>query len=387
MTNKERDFDITIFGATGFTGGLTAEYLAANAPPGLRWALAGRDEQKLAALRDRLGEPGQQAGLIVADVGDSDSMDALAARSRVVITTVGPYLQFGEPLVQACATHGTDYVDLTGEPEFVDRMIANYDDTARRTGARIVNCCGFDSIPHDLGAMHAVQQLGDTRGPIVLQGFVRAGGVFSGGTWHSAVNAMSRMGEYQRWRRQQAKPETTQGRRVRAVRPLVHYRKELERWACPFPTIDGSVVRRSARALDSYGDDFSYGHYVLVKRLPKVLAGGLGVGAVFTLAQVSATRKLLLKLRDQGEGPTEEQRDRGWFKVDFIGSAPGKQVHTQVSGGDPGYGETAKMLSESALCLAYDALPAQAGVLTPAVAMGDALLQRLQKAGIRFEVL
>jgi short subunit dehydrogenase-like uncharacterized protein len=191
---ESRPFDLVLFGATGFTGGLTAEYLARNAPDGCRWALAGRNQRRLEAVRARLAEidPGlADLPLLTADAGDRASLDAVATQARVVITTVGPYIEYGGPLVAACANAGTDYVDLTGEPEFVDLMYTAHHATAEASGARIVHACGFDSIPHDLGAMFTVQQLGAT-GPVTVRGVVRGGGMVSGGTFHSAMAAMSR---------------------------------------------------------------------------------------------------------------------------------------------------------------------------------------------------
>jgi short subunit dehydrogenase-like uncharacterized protein len=351
--------DIVLFGATGFTGGLTAEYLAAHADPGTRWALAGRSRAKLEAVRARLGDGNAELALIEADVSNPDSIRALAESTKVVITTVGPYINYGEPLVAACAAAGTDYVDLTGEPEFVDLMWLRYHERAQQTGARLVHSCGFDSIPYDLGVLYTVSQL-PHGGPIAVDGFVRMGGTFSGGTFHSAVHAMGRLRESVKVGRE---------RRQRESDP------------------SGRRVLRSARALDRYGPDFSYSHYLVVKRLPVLAAGAVGAGSAVALAQLGPTRNLLLKIKDPGEGPSPEQRDRAWFRVRFRARAERSELRTQVSGGDPGYGETSKMLAQSALCLAHDQLPASAGQVTPAVAMGQALIDRLQREGIAFEVL
>ncbi|MBT8224350.1 MAG: saccharopine dehydrogenase, partial [Dactylosporangium sp.] len=189
------DLDIVVLGATGYTGALTAEYLAAHIPPGLRWGLAGRDLGRLAAQRDRLAASGDRIPpdlpLIRADVTDERSMRALAESTRVLVTTVGPYLRHGEPAVAACAAAGTDYVDLTGEAEFVDLMYLRHQATAERTGARLVHACGFDSVPHDLGALFTVRQLPPDQ-PIRLHGYVEANASFSGGTVESAGNALAR---------------------------------------------------------------------------------------------------------------------------------------------------------------------------------------------------
>ncbi len=381
----EREYDVVVFGATGFTGALTAEYLAKNAPATTNWAIAGRNQSKLEAVREQIGKP--DLPLIEADSGDRGSLDRLAESTKVVITTVGPYINYGEPLVAACAQAGTDYVDLTGEPEFVDRMWLGYHEQAQRSGARIVHSCGFDSIPYDLGALFTVGQL-PAGEPIKLQGYVRVGGTFSGGTYHSAIHIMGRLrqgAKVARDRRQrESRPE---GRVVKGDPGRPHHEPEAGGWAVPFPTIDPQTILRSARALDRYGPEFRYSHYLVVRRLPVLAGMALGAGTAIALAQVKPTRDLLLKFKDPGEGPSEEQRARSWFKVMFSGQANGSRVRTQVSGGDPGYSETSKMLAESALCLAHDELPETAGQVTPAVAMGAKLTDRLQSAGIKFEVV
>jgi short subunit dehydrogenase-like uncharacterized protein len=383
----DRQYDIVVFGATGFTGALTAQYLARHAPATTRWALAGRNLEKLEGVRRRLAQTSPasaQLPLITADSGDASSMRELVESTRVVITTVGPYINYGEPLVAACAAAGTSYVDLTGEPEFVDLMWLRYHEQAEQTGARLVHSCGFDSIPYDLGALFAVEHLPENA-PIKLEGFVRVKGTFSGGTYHSALHIMGRMRQGMKVagerKRREARPD---GRRVRGVQGKPHQSEEAGGWVFPFPTIDPQTVLRSARALDRYGPDFSYSHYLVVKQLPVALGLGVGAGAMIALAQLKPSRDLLLKLKDPGDGPTPEQREKAWFKVKMVGEGGGKRVVAEVSGGDPGYGETSKMLAESALCLAHDDLPDRAGQLTPAVAMGDALIKRLQAAGIRF---
>ena len=376
-----------VYGATGFTGGLTAEYLARNAP-GARWALAGRNLAKLEAVRARLVEidPAlSELALLAADAGDPGSLQAMAESTQVVISTVGPYLLYGEPVVAACAAAGTDYVDLTGEPEFVDRMWLEHHQQAVRTGARLVHSCGFDSIPHDLGVLFTVSQLPEGV-PLKVEGFVRAGATFSGGTFHSAVNIMGRLPQGRRVARARARREPRPtGRHVGGIPGPPRRVAEAGGWALPAPTIDPIVVLRSAAALDRYGPDFHYGHYIVVRRLP--VAAGLAAGAagLIALASLPPTRRALLKLKDPGEGPTAQQRAQAWFKVRLLGEGGGDRVVCEVSGGDPGYGETSKMLAESALCLARDELEPSVGQVTTAVAMGQALIGRLAAAGIGFE--
>jgi short subunit dehydrogenase-like uncharacterized protein len=386
----QRPYEVVLFGATGFTGQLTAEYLARHAGADLRWALAGRNPDKLKVVRARLtdlAEHCRDLPLLQADADDADALALVAASARVVITTVGPYIRYGEKLVAACARAGTDYVDLTGEPEFVDRMWLRHDAAARASGARIVHCCGFDSIPHDLGCWFTIQHLPENV-PLRVEAFVRAGGQFSGGTLHSAVTAFSRLGEYAQVARARRRAERRPApRRVGAIRHGLRYLRELGTWTLPMPTIDPQIVRRSAAAIDRYGPDFRYGHFLQVKKLPTALAVAGGTGAALIGSQFALTRRRLLALRAPGQGPSAQVRAKGWFRVTFIGEGGGQRVRCEVSGGDPGYGETAKMLAESALCLARDALPQAAGVITPAHAMGDALIERLRRAGIAFRVV
>ncbi|HEV7650089.1 MAG TPA: saccharopine dehydrogenase NADP-binding domain-containing protein [Actinophytocola sp.] len=385
-----REFDIVLFGATGFTGGLTAEYLAANAPNGCRWALAGRNEAKLEALRSRLAAINPACAsldLLLADATDAASLRAVAARSRTVVTTVGPYLNYGEPLVAACADEGTDYLDLTGEPEFVDRMYLGYHERAVASGARIVHCCGFDSIPADLGAYYTVRQL-PSDAPIKVQCYMSVSAAFSGGTYHSAITAFSRMREMASvaGRRRQSEGDPEAGRRVHGVKGLPRYEKTVDSWVLPAPIIDPQVVLRSARVLEEYGPDFSYGHYLAVRRLPTAAALVGGVGAAVAIAHVPPARRWLLGRMQPGDGPGPEKRAKSWFRARFVADSGGRRVLTEVSGGDPGYDETAKMLAESALCLAFDDVPKVAGQLTTAVAMGSSLIDRLKRAGMTFRV-
>ncbi|WP_440066337.1 saccharopine dehydrogenase family protein [Streptosporangium sp. OZ121] len=396
----DRPYDIVLFGATGFTGTLTAGYLARHAGPSVRWALAGRNRARLEAVRDRIGLP--ELPLLHADATDPASLAEIARQARVVATTVGPFLSYGEPLVAACADAGTHYADITGESEFVDRMFIRHHERARRTGAKLVHACGFDSIPHDLGAYFTVKHL--PRGvPLEVSGFVRASGSASGGTVHSAVTVISRFrqaAEAARLRRELEghpwagpAPGTTAaagavaasgGRKARGGPGSLRY---VGGWALPLPTLDPRVVARSARALERYGPDFTYRHHYAVRRLPVALGLAAGAGALALLARIPPARALLLRRFAPGDGPGAERRARSWFKVTFLGQGGGARVVTEVAGGDPGYDETAKMLGESALCLATDDLPDVSGQVTTAVAMGDALIDRLRRAGITFTVL
>ncbi|GHD61975.1 saccharopine dehydrogenase family protein [Streptomyces goshikiensis] len=387
--DPERAYDVVLFGATGFVGALTAEYLAEHAPTGCRWALAGRDLGKLERLRERLTalDPAcADLPLLRADARDTGALRELAASTRVLATTVGPYIWHGAELVAACAEAGTDYLDLTGEPEFVDRTYVEHDARARETGARIVHACGFDSIPADLGTYYTVNQLPEGV-PLRVDGFLRSNALFSGGTLASALTAIGRGPQTlaAAHTRRLHEPRLL-GRRARGPLGAPRFSRETGTWALPLPVLDPRIVARSAAALDRYGPDFRYRHYASVQHLAMALGGTAALGATAAAAQLPPARRWLMSRWEPGRGPDAARRARSWFTVRFVGEGGGRRVFTEVSGGDPGYGETAKMLAESALCLAYDALPDRAGQLTTAVAMGDALLDRLQKAGIRFRV-
>ncbi|HLH64209.1 MAG TPA: saccharopine dehydrogenase NADP-binding domain-containing protein [Solirubrobacteraceae bacterium] len=379
---------MVLLGATGFTGALVAERLAACTEP-VRWAIAGRDRARLAALAQRLRALGGagEVPVLAADVADQRSLERLASSTRVLATTVGPYLLFGEPVVAACAAAGTDYVDITGEPEFVDRMWLRHHEQARRTGARLVHSCGFDSIPSDLGALHAVGQLPEGV-PISLEARVRGRLAISGGTLRSALEAVGRPLSARRAARLRRSLEgSPAGRTVRGVRLRPRPDPEGGGWLVPMPTIDPVTVLRSARALDRYGPHFSYSHDLVVASLPGVVALGAAAGALAIASALPPARAALERRRPPGEGPDESRRAQGWFSIRFCGRADGACVRTEVAGGDPGYGETSKMLAQAALCLALDELPETSGQVTPAVAMGHALIERLRRVGIEFRTL
>ena len=390
---QERDYDIVLFGATGFTGGLTADYLARHAPADARIALAGRNLDKLAGVAARAAElrpaDAPALALLEADASDPASLAALARSTRVAVSTVGPYLKYGEPLVAACAAAGTGYLDLTGEPEFVDQMYLRHHARATETGARLIHAAGFDSVPHDLGVLWTVAQM-PADVPLAVNGYVWARGLASGGTYHSAVGAMARLRESARTARQRneveraAAPATT--RRVHGSARPPHRVPEARGWVIPAPLIDPQIVLRSARALPEYGPDFSYGHYLAAGSLKNVALILGAVSAVVVAAQTKPTRDLALRLRAPGDGPDAATRAKSKFRVTFTAEGGGTKLVTHVSGGDPGYTETAKMLAEAALCLAFDDVPATAGQVTTAQALGRPLIDRLIAAGIEFGV-
>ncbi|MFA9446638.1 trans-acting enoyl reductase family protein [Egicoccus sp. AB-alg6-2] len=381
---SERDYDVVLFGATGFTGRLVAAHLARRATgTTIRWAIAGRSAERLAAVAAEL--PGEAPGIEVVDLDDESGLRRLTARTRVVATTVGPFARLGEPLVAACVDTVTDYADITGEPGFVALVRDRYGEVANEAGVRLVSCCGFDSVPHDLGAQFTASLLPQDA-DLEVRGYVWTRARFSGGTAHSALEAIAsrRIGGAGR-----PAAGAPQLRRVRGLPPLIHRAPvELDGYGVPLPTVDPAIVLRSARALPGYGHAFAYGQYALLERLPVALAGVIGASAFATAAVLPPTRVLLRKvLPAAGRGPSEAVRARSRFCVTFVGEGGGQRVVTRVSGGDPGYDETARMLGEAALSLAQDAHGELFGALTPAMALGERYRSRLEAQGLPFEVL
>jgi saccharopine dehydrogenase (NAD+, L-glutamate forming) len=391
-TAGARELDVVLLGATGFTGGLVAEELARRTGgTGLRWGIAGRDVPALERLRDRL--PGAPA-IVRADVTDRDALAALAARTRVLATTVGPYARLGLDVARACAAHGTRYADITGEEGFVRTLEHSVDALARDRGATLVVCCGFDAVPHDLGAQLAVSHLPDDA-DVELRAYVRARGRPSGGTASTALDALSGTGVspplIERGHAPRGGPASAP---VRHLDVGVHRPARLGGWAVPLPTVDPEIVLRSARALPGYGRTFAYGHYAHVRRTATLVAGGIGFGTAALAARTGTGRAMLERfLPAPGDGPDAGARAVGRFTVLLVGTARAPdgsrvgQVIVRVQGGDPGYGETSRMLAEAALTLAGDERPGVTGVVTPAVGLGLPYRRRLEAAGMRFEVM
>ena len=408
MTDREqrrtgtREFDLVLFGATGFTGRLVAEYLVKKRPA-LRWALAGRSLDKLGAVRDELSalEPSaKQLPLVAADSMDRAAMDGLARRTRVVCTTVGPYALYGSALLGACAEQGTDYCDLTGEPHWVREMIDAHQARAAETGARIVPSCGFDSIPSDLGVLLLHEQLAARGGRLAEAHYRvrRMKGGASGGTIASGLHMAERMSDPQVRRvlddPYSLNPEGAPG--VAGQEDWLRPRRDPEtgRWLAPFfmAAVNTRVVRRSNALLGyAYGREFRYDEAVDVGRGLGGMARAAATSAGMALSGAVAfapVRKLAQRfLPAPGEGPSREERESGSFDIELLGvGTAGERVRARVGAKqDPGYGATSWMLGESALCLAEDALPERGGLLTPASCMGMKLVERLRAAGMTFQ--
>tara|TARA_Y100000814_G_C12323148_1_gene398902 strand:- start:20 stop:1198 length:1179 start_codon:yes stop_codon:yes gene_type:complete len=385
------EFDIIVYGATGYTGRLVAEYLSQEYADdsGLRWAMAGRSQSKLEAVRDEINAPADTP-LVVADTGDADSLRAMAERTRVVLTTVGPYQLYGSDLVRICAETGTDYVDLCGEPAWMRQMIDAHGETAKQSGARIVFSCGFDSIPFDLGVYFLQQAAQEKFGAALprVKGRVRKmKGTFSGGTAASlkATLAAAKANPeiYQLLGNPFAlTPGFTGPAQPPAAKP--EFDESLGSWAAPFvmAAINTRNVHRSNALLGhAYGSDFVYDEMILTGPGEQGEAIAKAVTGDKSLAGDDAPKP--------GEGPTKEERENGFYDVLFIGEgADGKTLMASVAGKrDPGYGSTSRMIAESAICLVRDATDTQGGIWTTAPAMGDKLIKRLQEhAGLTFKL-
>ena len=407
-TSKKRPLDIIVWGASGFTGRLVVEYLATRYPPGesLRWAIGGRNREKLERALDDIHFPAERPEIIVADGLDIASMRDMAGRARVVITTVGPYAKYGSPLVQACAESGTDYCDLTGETQWIRRMIDEHEETARKTGARILMSCAFDSVPSDIG-VHVIN-----REAVRIHGkpcrsvrmLVRATkGTVSGGTTATILNVID-----------EARSDRTIARLLNdpyALNPdgersgpdgrdqaNAVFDEVIGAWTGPFlmAGINTRTVRRTNALLDyPYGRDFRYSEATITGtgiggRL-KATAMGIGLKLFVIAAVIPPLRKLLVQplLPKPGEGPSREARESGYFNLIMIGELEnGEVMRLRIKGDrDPGYGSTSKMLAETALCLAKDEPGVGGGLWTPAAALGDKLVERLvRNAGLTFEL-
>lgn len=401
-----REFDVIVWGATGFTGRLVVEYLVERygVEGPLRWAIAGRNRDKLEAVRSACLASAQRDSLpiLLADSADAASLADLVARTRVMCTTVGPYARYGTPLVAACVDAGTHYCDLTGEVQWMARVIPTYQKAAEASGARIVHTCGFDSVPFDMGAWYLQQVMLERHGVYASQVKARVGrnrGAASGGTIASILNMMEEARYDPSVRRAIADPYVlypagTPAGRDGPDQRGARYDADFKRWTSPFimAAINTRVVRRSNALLGfPWGKDFRYDEATLNKSRNNAalvsVAGGIGLA---TLA-LGPTRKLAQRfLPKPGDGPTREQREAGYYEVFFLGidaQDRSRDTLVRVSGDlDPGYGSTSRMLGEAAVCLALDPLTAGGGFWTPASALGSHYLDRLtEKAGLTFE--
>lgn len=406
---SQPEFDVVVFGATSFVGQILTRYLFDRhgaGSPELRWALAGRSQSKLAQVRDGLGEGAASLPLIVADAADSPALTALCGRTRAVISTVGPYALYGTPLVEACVDSGTDYCDLTGEVQWIDEMIRRFEARAQASGARIVHCCGFDSIPSDLGQwvlqQASQQQLGAPCTTVKMRVKALRGG-FSGGTVASLMNVFKLASEDPALRKKLGDPyllcpddRRGEGRQPNVKGPALD--PDFQAWVAPFVMagINTRVVQRSnALSQQAWGTRFRYDEAMLTGKgfKGRLSAIGLtaGLGGFLLGAALPPTRWVLERfvVPKPGEGPSPAAQASGFFDLRFHGTTDdGRSMRAKVTGDrDPGYGSTGKMLGEAGACLARDIPDLPGGFWTPATAFGQKLVDRLQDhAGLHFEV-
>ncbi|WP_297765972.1 saccharopine dehydrogenase family protein [uncultured Alcanivorax sp.] len=407
---SDAQFDVVVFGATSFVGQILCQYLTDTygVDGDLKWAAAGRSKDKLEQVKAQLGQAGSALPLLSADANDAASLDTLCAQTRVVVSTVGPYALYGEPMIRACVTSGTDYCDLTGEVQWIAAMLEKYEDQAKQSGARIVHCCGFDSIPSDMGTYFLQQQAqARFKAPatrVKMRVKVAKGGV-SGGTVASMMNIAEEAGKDPALRKKLANPylicPPDHGFSARQDSISMPRKDEdFDAWAAPFvmDAINSRIVHRS-NALNgkAYGNNFTYNEAMLagpgMGGRMKALGIGTGTGLFFAAAALKPTRWLLNKfvVPQPGEGPSPEAQKAGFYDIRFFGVTDNNDsIRVKVTGdADPGYGSTAKLLGQAAACLAQD-LPADApgGFWTTASLLGDSLLKRLQeKAGMTFTVI
>ncbi|MEM7280023.1 MAG: saccharopine dehydrogenase NADP-binding domain-containing protein [Pseudomonadota bacterium] len=387
---SDRELGIVVYGATGYTGKLVADYLNQRYGVGgeISWAMAGRSQDKLEATRDELGVA-SDATMIVADAGDPESLRSMVERASVVLTTVGPYQLYGSDLVAMCAQAGTDYVDLCGEPNWMREMINSQDATARQSGARIVFSCGFDSIPFDLGVWFLQDNAIQTHGSPVprVRGRVRdIKGVWSGGTLASFRATRAAVAENPELATTLMDPFALtpgfQGApQPHGMKPM--YDDVLESWVAPFmmAIINTKTIHRSNMLQNHrYGEQFVY---------DEMLITGPGDQGEAAAKAVAADTSMETDQTQPGEGPTKQQREEGYYDLLFVGeAADGSLIRAAVTGDmDPGYGSTSKMIAEAAVCLLENPELGSGGVLTPAAAMGGSLVHRLQNnAGLSFKL-
>ena len=403
--DRSREFDIVLWGATGFTGRLVADYLVRNylgGETGLRLALAGRNREKLEGIANELGAP--QLPILVGDSFDAESLNAIASKAEVLITTVGPYAKYGAEVVAACVRNGTDYCDLTGETHFIRAMIDAHEEEAKTTGARIVHCCGYDSIPSDLGTLMVQEAFKQRHGKYASQvkmAAVQMRGAASGGTIASMLNMVDEMKENPGLRKILGNPYALNPKGVRGPdkrdQTGARFDRDLDMWTGTFvmAAINTRIVRRSHALMGlPWGEGFRYSEVMGTGKGAKgwSRAASLTVGVIALMGSLALplTRPFVEKrLPSPGEGPDQEAREKGSFKTLFVALGDGGVEHAIVADRrDPGYGSTAVMLSEAAICLALEGaqLECGGGILTPATAMGMRLVERLRAAGLTFEI-
>lgn len=371
MVNKE--YDIIIHGATGFTGQLICDYLYNhNDSKAIKWAISGRNTSKLEPISEKYN-----VDLFKVDSFENKALDLITSKSKVIISVVGPYAIYGKQLIESCINNNCHYLDITGESSFVQYVKNKYSKKAIDTNTMVISCCGFESIPSDIGTYYSIKQLNEEN--IDIKCYMKSKGQISGGTWASFLN-ISSSGRIKK------KIQNNQPKKQGAKNKILFYNKVLKKWALIFPDIDQYIIKRSSKLIDGYGENVRFVKYMLFKSLFKVVALLVPLFFILLLAKFKFSKKWLESFIPSGTGPSEEARAKHWFEYTLIGKTENQKIITTVKGGDPGYGETSKFITEMglALILNKDKLNHKKGVLTPAACAGDVILKRLQKSGIEF---
>ncbi len=380
---SQRTYDIILFGATGFTGQITAEYISHHAiKENITWAIAGRNKEKLEALH--LSISGQKPDILVADINNPAHLHEIISQGHVVMNAAGPFALYGLPVVNACISASTHYLDITGEPSFVAQVYDDFFYKAEAQKVCIVNCCGFDSIPADYAAWLTAKALPHNL-PKSLYGFVRTNATFSGGTLTTAINALHNDAL-------KVSYKTKIPRHPDAPKiPLkIHYNKDVNYWALPMPVVDPHIVKRGIyRMPKDYGEATSYAQFWLSKNFMKVVKTIIPIAITMIGIKFKPFREMLLRKFQPGTGPDAERRSKSKFEVICIGKSGEKTAKTTFSGGDPGYDETSKMFSQAAFALNQKRKIGTItyGVLTPVEAFGNDLVTRLKNEGIKIETI
>ena len=367
MVNKK--YDIIVHGATGFTGKLICNYIYEHEESSsINWAISGKNQKRLDVIAQKY-----KVDSFKANSFDKESLNLIAKEAKLIISVVGPYAIYGKKIIESCVENHCHYLDLTGEPDFVYFVEKNFSQKAEKNNIILMNCCGFESIPPDLGVYYTINQLKTNNAKINT--FLKTKGKISGGTWASFLNSFTSSKPI-------IKKELDKDRKARKL----FYMKDLKKWALIFPVIDKHIVKKSSKNI-GYGEAFSFNEYILFNSIFKVIVLITSISLISILAKFSFFRAWLKSFVPSGQGPNKQERSNHWFELKIFGKTKSENIVTTVSGGDPGYGETSKFISEMALCiiLNYNQLDCNKGVITPAQCSGGLMIERLKKAGIKFE--
>ena len=367
----KKDYDIIIHGATGFTGKLICDYLFNHSDSKtIKWAISGRNKSKLKPISEKYN-----IDSFTVDSFDFDLLHTITSKSKLIISVVGPYSIYGKKLVKSCVENNCHYLDITGESAFVKHIEKTYTKSAIENNTILISCCGFESIPPDIGTYYSVQKLKEKN--VNIKCYMRTKGQISGGTWASFLNHFNKD-------KKNKNPSKNINRESNYKDKIIFYNKDLKKWALLFPDVDRYIINRSSNLISSYGNELRFTKYMLFPSIYKIMLLLVPLFFISILAKFKSSKKWLESFIPSGTGPSKQDRKKHWFKYTIIGKTLNQKIVTTVSGGDPGYGETSKFITEMALSIIidYNKLNLNKGVLTPASCAGDIMLDRLKKSGI-----